>query len=347
MKVIKIKTPLPTPFGIITYIENKLKGVKYFLPDLTIAYITLHSDDENQIKIPVKLVPENSNYDAFFKFPPFVEEPKFFMKYSTFRHIQKCDMCFRYIIIHEFSHAVKKFIFPLPWELRGFGENTMYMVRDYFTDAIIDWWNIKHGNYHENDPIKSLGHRYGKSKVGFHITNRENLFEYLIYFLYLASHNTTVRKRLCDFMDSLPSKLYEEYAKLYDIMVNIDAMGEFSVFSVYKIIKNVAQLVLCKNKLDAVFREIKGAINTLYRIRTLWKECSGISKNRKKIMQEIYNKALIHPLQIHHVIHGEGLTNILYHYQNKDFNEVDDFLKGRSSNNSLRKTFLVDYQLSL
>ena len=157
---ITLNTPLATPFGKIGRInwnwKPLKKGVEYS-PEYQIGKITI-GDNKNSKHIPIRIIPADHSIDATI-YPLQGEEMTFWIKNSLFSHMSKCDLCLRYVITHEFSYTLPQFKFPFPWELRGFGKDVMTAVHQYFTDAIIDKWNVKNQNYREDDPIKSTAHR--------------------------------------------------------------------------------------------------------------------------------------------------------------------------------------------
>lgn len=339
MTSVIIKSPLITPFGRIKTINWDWKfpeKMVEFLPGETIGKIRI--DGIRNIIIPIKIIPDDNTINAAIH-PLSSGEITFWIKNSLFYHMNNCEMCLRYIIVHEFSHTIHQFKFPKPWEMRGFGKSIMLMTHNYFTDAIIDRWNVKNNNYSSNEPIESIIHIYGKNRVNLTIADREHLFESCMFFMRFASHCEMLKNNLYVLIKSFPYDLQNKYGRLLDVM-SVDYKG--SVFPIYRLIREIAELIMCRNQKEIITKEIERRFYTLSDIRRSWMHRMSKNLNEKKFHQ-ICNELYIHPSQI---------TNCIFDWNNtfrrisdaslNDYKIIDEFLSKSASINDFKYTYFMN-----
>jgi hypothetical protein len=338
--MIVLNTPINTPFGRIGKIDCNWRPPKRrveFLPGATIGKIRI-ADNKNVI-IPIKIIPNDNRIDVTIN-PLKGEEAVFWIKNSLFYHMSNCKICLRYIMTHEFSHTIPRFIFPRPWELRGFGKNIMQMTHYYFTDAVIDRWNVKNKNYSSEEPIKSMIHIYGENKVNLIITNREHLFEDCMFFMRFASHCEMFKNNLHTMTSSFPYELQSKYGRLLDMM-STDYKG--SIYPIYRLIREIAELILCRSQKEIIIKELERRFYTLSDIKSSWMHGMRTNKNEKKIFHQICNDLFIHPSQINNCIFDwKNTFKRILNVSPEDLEFISESLSKSTLTSDFRYTYFID-----
>ena len=323
-KVVSLNTPIATPIskiGELVWNWNPPAENVEYLPGFRIADIKLKGE-EKELIIPIKIIPADLQIDATID-PPKGEEMTFWIKYWLLEHLGHCDSCLRYVVIHEFTHLMRQFQFPLPWELRGFGKETMYTTHHYLIDALVDRWNVMNKNYRYNDPIKFMHHMYQENKLNFVLRTREELFEKYMYVAKFASHCKTFKNNLYQ-AHEFPQKLQDKYHKLLDALSGVNSDPDLPI---YELVRDIAELMLCPSKEDIVMRELKRRFFTL-------SDAGAISfdeRNVKTSMQQLWSKRLINIFQLRNCLFDWNRTfKRIFNISSEELRYIDDLLSGPS-----------------
>lgn len=289
-----------------------------YLPGDTIGKIKL---ENNKIVIWIKILPADNPKDAAIH-PLQGTEITFWIKQWLLEHLCDSECCLRYVIIHEFTHLVNNFQFPLPWELRGFGKETMYTVHHYMIDALIDRWNVINKNYTYDDPINFVHLTYQENKINFTITTRKELFENYIYFAKFASHCETWKNNLYQHAHRFPHQLRDKYHKLLDILSGVHPDSDSPI---YELIRDIAELILCSSKKDVMERELKRRYHTLSDIGEILFNDSN--DNPGFSIQNLWNKRIINIFQLKNCFFDWNRTfKRIINISSNELRYIDEFL---------------------
>jgi len=339
-KVISLPTPIDAPFGKIGKINWDWKPPRSdveYIPGTTIGEIRLENDNKKTV-IPIKTLPADDSKDATIH-PLQGEEITFWIKQWVLEHLDGCDCCLRYLITHEFTHLIPEFQFPLPWELRGFGKETMYTVNHYLVDALVDRWNVINKNYANNDPIKFTHHSYQEKKINLTSTTREELFLHYIYLAKFASHCNIWKNNLYNHTHIFPYKLQDNYHKLLDILSSSYTGPDLSL---YELVRDIAELMLCLTKKDIIKNELKRRLLILSDMGAVLFE----EKNFKTSMQQLWNKQHINIFQLRKSLFDWSKTlKRISDISSKELRFIDDLLMEHSTIYKFTFTYFVENSL--
>ena len=339
-KVISLNTPINTPFSKIGKInwnwKPPKKGVEY-LPSIKIGEMKL--GDDNRIIIPIRIIRVDDSIDATIK-PLRGEKMTFWIKYWLLEHLGNCDTCLRYVIIHEFTHLMPQFQFPLPWELRGFEKETMYKIHHYIVDSVVDRWNVMNKNYRYNDPIKFMHHMEQENKINLTSTTREELFENYIYLAKFTSHCDPWKKTLYHQTHRFPHTLRDKYHKLLDALSGVYIGPEFQI---YELVRDIAELMLCPSKEDIMKKELKRRFRTLSDIGAIL--FNERNDNLRISMQQLWNKRLINIFQLRNCLFDWKRTfNRILNISSDELKYIDEFLSEPSVTNKFTLSYFIENQ---
>ena len=343
-KVISLNAPLNTPFGKIKNInwnwKPPRKGVEY-LPGTKKGEIKVEGNDK-EIIIPIKIISPDDTIDATID-PLQGKKMTFWIKYWLLEHLGNCDTCLRYVIIHEFTHIIPQFQFPLPWELRGFEKEkkeTMYKIHHYLVDSLVDRWNVKNKNYQYNDPIKFTHHIEQENKINLTSTTREELFENYIYVAKFTSHCDTWKKNLYNHTHQFPHTLRDKYHRLLDALSGVYIGPEFQI---YELVRDIAELMLCSSKEDIIKRELKRRVYTLYDIGTFL--FNKRNNNLRISMQQLWNKRVINIFQLRNCVFDWKRTfKRILNISSDELKYIDEYLSEPSDTNKFTLSYFIENQ---
>jgi hypothetical protein len=214
------------------------------------------------------------------------------------------------------------------------------MTHYYFTDAVIDRWNVKNRNYSSEEPIKSMIHIYGENKVNLIITNREHLFEDCMFFMRFASHCEMFKNNLYTLICSFPYELQNKYGRLLDVMTT-DYKG--SIYPIYRLIGEIAELILCRSQKEIIIKELERRFYTLSDIKSSWMHGMRTNKNEKKIFHQICNDLFIHPSQINNCIFDWNNTfKRILNVSPEDLEFISESLSKSTLTSDFRYTYFID-----
>jgi len=336
-KVISLPTPIEIPSGKIEKINwdwKPSRNNEEYIPGKKKGEIRLENDDK-KIIIPIKILRADDPKDATIH-PLREEETTFWIKQWLLEHLDDCDCCLRYLIIHEFTHLVSKFQFPLPWELRSFGEVTMYTVHHYLVDALVDRWNVKNKNYAFDDPIKYMHHMYQNNKINLTSTTPEELLKNYIYVAKFASHCDIWKNNLYNHTHVFPHQLQDNYHKLLDAL-----SGSYNGpdLPINELIRDIAELMLCPTKKDIIKNELKRRFLTLSDIGTALIE----EKNFKTSIQQLCNKQHINIFQLKNTLFDWNRTcRRIFNISSEELRYIDDLLSEPSVTNKFTLTYFLE-----
>jgi len=337
-KVIYLKTDVNTPFGKIGKISWNWKSLGReveYLSGVKIGEGKLEYDDK-KIIIPIRIIPADDPKDATIH-PLQGEKMTFWIKQWLMEHLGKCDTCLRYVIIHEFTHLMPQFQFPLLWELRGFGKEMMYTVRDYIIDALIDRWNVLHNNYPYNAPIKFAHHMEQENIINFISKTREEFFENYIYLAKFVSHCETWKNNLYQHSHRFPHQLRDKYHMLLDTLSGVYTGPDFPI---YELVRDIAELMFCPSKKDIIKREFKRRFRTLSDIGVIL--FNERNSNLRSSIQNLWNKRIINIIQLKNCLFGWNRTfNRIINISSDELGYINELLLEPSDTNEFFLSYFM------
>ena len=336
-KVITLNAPIYTSFGKIKKIIWKWKPPRT-PPEhsgFKVGQIKFKGDNK-EIIIPIKIIPENDAKDALIH-PLQGKDMTFWIKEFLLDHLRNCDTCLRYVLIHEFTHLMSQFHFPLPWELRGFGKETIYTIHHYIIDAFADRWNVLHKNFYYDDPINYYYHMEQENKIKITLTSREELFENYIFYVKFAPNSNSWKRHLYNHAYRFPNVLRDKYQKLLDAL-----SGDYNgpEFPIYELVRDIAELMLCNSKEDILKRELKRRFYTLSDIGAIL--LNDETNNFKDSMHQLWNKRLINIFQMRNCLFDwKNTFNRIINTSSDDLRYIDEFLSEPTNQNMFSLSYFL------
>lgn len=346
-RVIPLTTPLNTSFGKIRKIHCswilQKKEYEYLpysknelYPGTTIGEIKLECSEDKIL--PIKILTPYNIKDVIIH-PLNGENTAIIIKQKILNHLCKCDICLRYIIIHELTHLMYQFQFPKPIEFQGFGKKIMDLVYHYLTDSLIDRWNVQNLNYQIYDPVVYIPHIFNMKKKYFVTTTRENFFEYYVYVAKFASHSESWKNNLYQHAYIFPTMLRDKYHKLLDAL-----SGDYTGpdFPVYELVRDIAELILCPNKKEIMKNELKRRFLTLSEIgATLFKE-----RNIKTLIQQLWSIQNINIFQLRNSFFDWNRTfKRILDISSDELKYIDDLLSEPLETNKFILTYFLQNEV--
>lgn len=262
----------------------------------------------------------------------------FWIKQWLIEHLGNCDTCLRYVIIHEFTHLMPQFQFPLPWELRGFEKETMYKIHHYIIDSLVDRWNVMNKNYQYDDPINFTHHMEQENKINLTSTTREELFENYIYLAKFTSHCNPWKKTIHYHIHQFPPTLRDKYHKLLDALSGTYTGPEFQI---YELVRDIAELMLCPSKEHIMNRELKRRFRTLSDIGTTL--LNERNNNLRISMQHLWNKRLINIFQLRNCLFDRKNTfKRIVNISSAELKYIDEYLSEPSDTNEFFLSYFIE-----
>ena len=137
-----------------------------------------------------------------------------------------------------------------------------------------------------------------------------------------------------------PQKLQGKYHKLLDALSGVYSGPDISI---YELVRDIAELMLCPSKEDIVMRELKRRFLTLSDIgAVLFNE-----RNIKTSMQQFMSKQGINIFQLRNCLFDWNRTfKRIFNISSDELNYIDDFLAKPSVTNKFNPPYFMENDIS-